>query len=284
MATPKSKAVAKVEETDNELTSAVMPDFMKDDSASGLENLDSSDFIMPIIKLMQATDEDVQTGLVAAGDFYHLTSKVSIGKEVRFIPCHIRKRFMLFRPQDDTSSGSAILARADDGKHWSPPHAAFEVKPKDSKKTVTWMTKPTVAESGLDKFGTSDPEDPQSKPAATLIYDIVAILPDHPELSPVVISLKGSGVTKAKNFFTALKASKAPMYGCVFKAYGSLDKNGKNSYWGYNIRGEGFVKDAGLYEQSKNTFDMCKVQEFVVKDDEPDAADTATGDVSNGKY
>lgn len=277
---PKSKAVAV---KDDSAVVSVMPDFMKGEENTGLEHLDNSDFIMPIIKLMQATDEDVQTGLVAAGEFYHLTSKVSVGKEVRFIPCHIRKRYMLFRPQDDTSAGSAILARADDGKHWSPGNASFDVKPKDSKKTVTWMTKPTVAESRLDQFGTSDPEDPQSKPAATLIYDIVAILPDHPELSPVVISLKGSGVTKAKNFFTALKASKAPMYGCVFTAYGSLDKNGKNSYWGYNIKSSGFA-NATLFEQSKALFDTCKVEQFIVKDDEPDAADANPVSDKDSKY
>lgn len=259
----KGKEVAKVEEQSTNLANA-MPDFMKGHEKTGLEQLDSSDFIMPIVKLMQATDEDVQTGLIAAGEFMHLTTKESLGKEIAFIPCNIRKRYMLFRPQDDNGAGSSILARADDGVHWSPPHASFEVKPKDSKKTVTYTTKPTVAESGLDKFGSSDPEDPQSRPAATLIYDIVVILPDHPELSPAVLSLKGSAVTKAKNFFTGIKGSKAPMYGLTFKASGSLDKNGKNSYWAWNLRGDGFVKDQELFEAAHKMFDVCKVQTYGV--------------------
>lgn len=278
----KGKVVAKVDEAQQEVSTNVMPDFMQGHEKTGLEQLDSSDFIMPIVKLMQATDEDVQTGNVGAGEFFHLTSKQTLGKEITFVPCHIRKRYMLFRPQDDNSSGTNILARADDGIHWTPPNASFDVKPKDSKKTVTYVTKPTVAESGLDRFGSSDPEDPQSRPAATLIYDVVVMLPDHPELSPAVLSLKGSAITKAKNFFTGIKGSKAPMYGLTFKAYGSLDKNGKNSYWAWNLRGDGFVKDKSLFDSAHDLHKVCSVQSFGVSHEEAPEADAPIKE--NSKY
>lgn len=280
MATPKNKAVAKVEVETVDVVSSEMPEWMKGEEKKGLEALDSTDFILPIVKLMQATDVAVQEGTAQAGSFYHMTSKVNIGKEVTFIPCHIRKRYMLFRPNDGSGgTGSNVLARSDDGIHWSPANAAFEVTLK-SKKKVVWKTKSTIAESGLDKFGSSDPEDPQSNPAATLIYDIVAILPDHEDLSPAVISLKGSAVTRAKNLNTVLRSSKAPIWGHVFGAKGSLEKNGNNSYWAYNLDGKGYVNNPELFKLGKELHDTVSQSRFGVAEEES----TEEAAPENSKY
>lgn len=270
MAKQESKSVTKVDETKGFMTQE-MPEFMKNVVQTGLEELDNSDYVMPIVKLMQATDMKVQEGLATAGDFYHLTSERNLGKKLVFIPTYVRKRFMLFRPSEDKSSGTNVLARADDGVHWSPANAVFDVKLKGKKESVKWSTKPTVAESGLDKFGSMDPDDPQSKPAATLIYDIVCILPEYPELSPAILSLKGSGVQKAKNFFTGLRSARAPIFGLLFEAYGTLEKNGNDAYQAHNIKGAGFVKSAELFKQGEDLNKLCSTQNFRAdQDDEPE--------------
>ena len=281
MASAKNKQI--VVKDDGSVVTTIMPDFMEGEEKKGLESLDDTDFVLPIVKLMQATDEDVQTGLVAAGNFWHKTAKTDLGKNIRFIPCHIRKRYMLFRPNDGSGgTGSNVLARADDGVNWNVPNAQFEVTPKGTKRKVVWYLKGSVAESGLDKFGSSDPEDPMSNPAATLIYDIVAILPDSPDMSPAVISLKGSAITRAKNLFTGLKMSKAPIWGHVFNAKGSLEKNGSNNYWAYTIDGAGFVNNKDLFDQGKELHDIIAQTAFKVNEEDEPEAPPATA--VNDKY
>lgn len=280
MATTKNKAVAKVEEN-GALTATEMPDFMKGHSQEGLEGLDNSDFVIPYVKLLQSTDIIVQEGNGVAGEFYHTVAKRPLGKEILFVPVFIRKRYMLFKPSEDNSSGTTILARADDGIHWSPAGASFQVKLKGKKEAITWKTARTVAESGLDKFGSSDVEDPQSRPAATMIYDVIVVLPEHQDLSPALISMKGAAIQKVKSWVSGLKYSKSPIYGLVFKMHGSLEKNGNNAYWAYNITGEGFVKDEALFNSAKSLYDTCKVQKVAVVDDiEPEEV----VDTVNSKY
>lgn len=269
------KAVAKKE--DNSISTNEMPDFMKNYAQEGLEGLSESDYVLPRVKLMQATDDAVQTGDVGAGEFFHIVAQEKLGKEIRIIPCFFRKRYMLFRPNDGASqgSGSNILARSDDGIHWSPANAEFKVKLKGKKEEVTWRTAKTVQESKLDAFGSSDPDDPQSKPAATLIYDVICLLPDHPELSPAVISMKGSAISKAKKWVSGLRYSRTPIFGLLFSMYGSLEKNGTNSYWAYNVRGEGFVKSEELVKQGKDLYELAKAQSFVVAGDDESDDDVA---------
>ena len=61
----------------------------------------------------------------------------------------VDQRYILWRPRWE---GGGILARADDGVHWSPANASFTVKPvKGVNKTAIWNTKRTVEESGLAK-------------------------------------------------------------------------------------------------------------------------------------
>lgn len=273
------KAVAKVDDKNHAVTE--MPDFMRQTTVTGLEGLDSNDYVMPFIKLMQGGDDQVQTGAAAPGDFFHLTANKNIGKNLIFVPCFVRKRYMLFRPQESKGqSGSNILARADDGIHWSPANAEFRVRLKGKKEEVIWKTKPTIEESGLDKFGTMDPDDPQSKPAATLIYDIVAILPEYPELSPAIISLKGSSVQKAKKWYTTMRSMRAPIFGLLFSMYGTPEQDGGgNNYQAYNIKGEGFVKSPDLFKQSEELHKTLSVQNFrgdredEPEDDKPTAAE-----------
>jgi hypothetical protein len=218
-----------------------IPDYLLGrNTGKGLQALSQSDYTLPRIKLMQATDNTVQEGSAAAGDFYHLTSKVNLGKVVNFVPILVSKRYMLFSPTLADGSGGEVLARADDGEHWNAPNRSFEVTLKNKKKAV-WKTGESVSKSGLGEFGSSDPEDPKSPPAALLIYDVLAYLTDFPHLSPVAISLKSTAVARAKNFFTGLNQAGLDIFCYQCRAYGSIEKKGNNSYWNYNLEGNGFV-------------------------------------------
>ena len=65
-----------------------------------------------------------------------------------------------------------------------------------------WTTKRTVAESGLDKFGSSQPENPRSTPAASMTYQMLWAfrLPDgRPQLG--VITNSRTGIKPMKELF-----------------------------------------------------------------------------------
>src|SRR4029453_7648118 len=100
-------------------------------------------------------------------------------------PIIVRKSYVLWAPRSEDSR--VPLARSMDCVHWDQPNAEFTVKPKGSPHPVTYRTKGSVEESGLAKFGSSIPGDPNSPPAASLTYNTLWFLVDHPQLSPIVI-------------------------------------------------------------------------------------------------
>src|SRR5208283_3848705 len=165
----------------------IIPDYMKADIGQhyGMESLDHSDMATPRLKVIQgmSTKEKEQFSFLKEGDFFHTAHEMAIPQPFFAVPILIRKRFILWRPRD---MGGGILARADDAKHWDQPDATFNVKldKNEGGANVTWRTKSTVKESGLDKWGTSNPADKNSRPAATLTYDVLLTFPEAPEMSP----------------------------------------------------------------------------------------------------
>src|SRR5579872_662794 len=109
---------------------------------AGPDGVDVGDVEIPRLKLLQAQSPELtQFNNAKEGEFWHKGLDGSIGSTVHICPVYIDKRFILWRPPE---AGGGILARADDGKNWSPANAEFTLKLK-SGHDVTWQTGPTVA-------------------------------------------------------------------------------------------------------------------------------------------
>jgi hypothetical protein len=138
-----------------------LPDYLKDReyTGSGLKGLDANDFVIPRVILLQALSKQVEAFENArVGRFWLGVVDIDLGESVDFIVCSNRKRYMLLAPMED---GKGILARADDGKTWTPGTGEWSVKIKDIKQPVTWkITNPDVRKSGLAEFGTRVPGGP----------------------------------------------------------------------------------------------------------------------------
>src|SRR6185295_10824771 len=143
-----------------------IPAHLQKGKQSQLGNIDQSDLIIPRIKLLQSVSPEV-TAFDAAkpGIFWHGIAQEPLGNELPFIPIVLRKSYVLWAPRNDERG---ILARARDGIHWDVKEGEFKVRPKNYHEDVIYKMAPTVAQSGLDKFGTSIPTNPQSAPAASL--------------------------------------------------------------------------------------------------------------------
>lgn len=169
---------------------------------SQMTGIDANDLVLPRIKLLQAISTEVEAFENAkAGLFWHNVMGEPIGPTVDFVVASFRKKYLLMAPLGDARK---VMARAEDGINWTPPNGEFRVKLKGVKEEQTWKTAPTVAASGLAKWGSSIAGDENSKPAAVLVYEFLVYLPDFPHYSPIILSLARSQIVPGKDLISKI--------------------------------------------------------------------------------
>ena len=229
-----------------------LPSFMEGQQGAGTENISFADIEVPRIKLMQSNSPELEVyDWLRNGDFLHTSAEESLGKSVKIVPIYIDQQYILWNPREN---GGGILARAWDGIHWSPANAEFKVKldKKDGGLDVVWRTSTTVASSRLDQWGTLNPADPKSPPAATRMYNIVCAFPEHPNLQWAVVTMQRSAIKIAKRLLAKLKTSQAPMYGMVFEMRSVEDKNPVGQKFNnYQFVGSGLITDEEVFIRYK---------------------------------
>lgn len=261
---------------------AVMPAFMEEDLHLGTEAIGSNAMEIPRIKLLQALspeleeDEDLRQGM-----WFHTILEEQLGKDLLVIPCYSTLSYMLWRPQGD---GGGILARADDGVNWTPPDMDFNVTLKGGQE-VCWRTAPTVAASRLHLFGTENPTDPTSPPAAVAMINVAVLAPGHLELGPFVLTFQRSGFKVGKKFMSNLKLSRVPSFGRIFQAYSTRVEGKEGPYLEPRMKAKGFVEDKAVYAQAKSAYETFKklgirVKEETMGEDAAEAGDGSAADTT----
>jgi hypothetical protein len=222
---------------------ASLPAYLQNMQGQGavLSGVDATDLILPRIKLLQAISAEVTAFDEAkAGLFWHNVLGEPIGPEFDFIVCSFRKKYLLMAPMGDPRK---VMARAEDGIHWEPPNGEFRVKLKNVKEEQTWKTAPTVAGSGLDKFGSSVKGDPDSKPAAVLVYEYLVYLPDFPQFSPIIMSLARSQTKKGKDLNSKITFRNLPLQAMRFRARVVEETGDEGPFKNYDFISHGFATE-----------------------------------------
>ena len=281
----KSTKIAKRETSE---VATTMPKHMREYQGAGLEQISTSDLEVPRIKLLQALSPELQEHNDAKpSHFWHSVAEVDLGRSLRIVPVYVDQSFILWRPR---KAGGGILARAADGIHWSPAEGEFETTLEDGKTKVKWKLAKTVAASGLAEWGSMDPSDPNSPPAATRMYNIVAVMPDQEgALSPAVITLQRSAIAVARKFLGKLKISQAPSFGCYYQMEAVKDQNNQNQeFFNYKFTMAGFVEDETEFAKYRETYDVFKKMGLRIKDIEglqtEDPTDPTAGKKENKKF
>lgn len=246
--------------------SSNLPDFMRDDAGMGKELIGREDIETPRLKLMQGLSPELETyNDLRSGQFFHTAAEFIFEESFLAVPLYMDKRYLLWRPR---KAGGGILARADDGIHWSPAEGEFTVKldPKDGGHEVTWQLAPTVAQSGLANWGTMNPNDPNSPPAATLMYTYVLGFPEHPDLMPAVFTFQRSSIKNGRKLNTKLKTVRTPIFGTVFRFTSYDDNSGGNDFKNVSVTGEGLVEDPAVYRRFKEAHLSFKGSGLSIKD------------------
>jgi hypothetical protein len=218
-----------------------LPAHLQQYAKAKIGNVDSSDRIIPRIKLIQAISPELQDFPTAkAGQFWHTIAQENLGPVLKAIPIIIRKSYVLWAPRNDDRG---ILARANDGIHWEPANAEFRVKPKGSPSEVVYRTMNTVAESKLDQFGTSIPGDPNSAPAASLTYQMMWYLIDHPELSPSIVINTRSSVKPMQQLLSRIDSKPVAHYAQMYDISSVQQKGAEGPYFNFTYTGAGFADE-----------------------------------------
>lgn len=180
--------------------------------------------------MLQALNPEVKTfqGKAIPGEFWHSGLNISLGKEFIFVPSLVSKRVILFNPRDN---GGGILAFSRDAINWhTGGNQKHTVKLKGRKDPVIWDTNKSVSASGLAEWGSSNPDEENSQPAATLIYEYLCYLPGQPNLSPCVMGLAKTAINNAKQFNTALFMLRKPTASIAVRCFVE-ERNEEGNNW-----------------------------------------------------
>jgi hypothetical protein len=196
----------------NELTeSGGVPAWMREKSKGvSLGNVDSSDLKPPRLKLLAGQSPEVTSSTPGAvpGNFWLTVHNLNLGQSVVITPIMMRKSYQLWAPKTPANAEQkGPLATASDGIHWDQPNQVFEVRFPNNPRVYKWKIGRQVTEFNMHKFGSSQDDDPKSKPAATLTYDVLVVvdLPNGSKQLAVWTSAR-TGVTPTQNWIGTILA------------------------------------------------------------------------------
>lgn len=235
-------------------------------------NTDSSDIIIPRVKLLQAISPEVEEHNDAkAGNFWHTIAAENLGATIKGVPILVRKSFVLWSPRGDDRG---VLARANDGKNWDNADMEFTVKPKNSPHPVTYKLGKTVHDRvgdgpALSEFGSSIPGDSNSPPAAALTYQLLWFFPDHPEMSPSIIINTRSGVKPAKGLISRIDMMPVDSYGQMYDIGVNKVPFEDGYFYNYKYTAAGYA-DEDTYNTCKALYDSFSTSSWRANDEHED--------------
>lgn len=243
---------------------------MQNAENTGKDSYDATDLIIPRVALSQGISPQVMSGECENAHFWHTINEVDLGEKLRVVPLLHRKQWTLWNP---LHMGGGVIARASDGKTWD---ADFDVQvapyKEMPKKLVRYHGKkgdPVSRDVGLGKWGSADPENEDSGPAATLSHIFLFRALDHLDLGPFIVFLQRSSEKVAKEFLTKLQIDKAPIFGQVYEMTSKTATNGAGQEFNqYKFAKAGYVPTAELFAEFEGEHVLYKGTSFRTNDDD----------------
>jgi hypothetical protein len=234
---------------------------------AGMEDMTSEDLRPPRLKLLQALSPELDDDdSLRAGMFFHSLDLTGV-KEMNIIPIKFFRTYILFGPRD---SNDGVLARADDGIHWKPADLVYE-HPEFA--GVQWRTAKTVKGSGLAEFGSSNPDDHQSAPAATRFANFLCVDADNPQGGLFVLSFYRAGTRSGENFAGQMNRS-GIAWNNTYKLSSVKVKNNKGEFFVGKTVPTGKTPD-DLWAKCAQVYETLKDRSVVVDYEDEEASESA---------
>lgn len=282
--TPKAQAARNTSVAVVSEKPSYLADLEKKGPIGSQDNFDNTDIVVPRVKLLQSNSAECEAFDTAkTGRFWHTGFDFNLGEHVDFVVCSRKKKYLLVAPMED---GQGVLARSENFTDWDRL-GSWDIKIKGIREPVKWTIGDTnVIKSGLDKWGTFNPADENSPPAATLFYEYLVLLPDHLDFGPAVLSITRSAIRRAKKGLNDKiklhESAGRPMQSLVFRAAATDDKNADGQgYKNFSFTSNGFASEA-LFKQAMELKDALR--DYRVADEEQVANEehAASGSSSKG--
>jgi hypothetical protein len=267
----------------NELTqneSGGVPAWMREKSKGvSLGNVDANDLKPPRLKLLAGMSPEVMQGTPGAvpGNFWLTIHNLNLGQSVVLTPVIFRKSYQLWAPKTPANAEQkGPLASASDGIHWDTPNQIFEVRFPNNPKVYKWKIGRAVTEFNMHRFGSSQDDDPKSKPAATLTYDCLVLvdLPNGSKQLAVWTSAR-TGVTPTQNWISTITAMGVDQYYQRYKVVVQRKPGPSGDpYFTYDYQYIGNVQSEAEGDKNRALYEQYVKSGFVV-DLEAEAADLA---------
>jgi hypothetical protein len=263
-----------------------IPDFLrKMSTGTSFGNIDASDLKPPRLKLLAGQSPEVLQGVPGAspGNFWVTILNANLGQEVIGSPILLRKTYQVWAPKGMNSSSQGPLATSSDGINWDVPNQTFEIRFPQNPKVYTWKIGNTVAETGSHRFGSSQDDDPSSKPIATLTYDVLWLI-DLPggRKQLVVFTSARTGTKPTQTFISTTKAMGIDQFYQRYKIF-TVKKRGSSGddYFSYDYQYVGSISDEEEAKTMRALYDQYAASGFISEstdhDDAP-APKAAAGD------
>jgi hypothetical protein len=270
----------------NELVTnnSALPAHLQQGKKASFGNIDQNDLIIPRVKLLQSTSEEVLSHTergAKIGVFWHTLAEEPLGDKLNFIPLILKKELVLWAPRGDDRG---ILARSSDLVNWDDGYAnlEFEVKLKDVKEKITYHTRGNVAESGLAEFGSLNPHNPDSRPAASLTYRMMFYFPEFPEMSPAIVINTRSSIRAAKSLISKIELKPVDHYGQLYEM-GTTDERGdEGPYKGYKYTSIGYVQEPEVFNAAKAMYEKFSALDWKTNDTEVEEGAASSGGAGAG--
>lgn len=253
------------------------------DAESGKESIDVTDLVIPRVALMQGISPAVMAGQAENAHFFHTINEIDLGETLRVVPLLHRRQWTLWNP---LHMGGGVVARATDGYHWDTDIDVQIAPYKDiPKKVVNYVAKKgdlVSRDAGLGKWGSMDPENSDSGPAATLSHIILFRALDYLDLGPFAMFFQRSSEPVARQFLTKISIDKAPIFGQQYIVGSKTASNSAGQeYNQYTFTKDGWVPDENLFREFENEHKVYKGTTFRTNDEDAQADEGDTG--SGGK-
>jgi hypothetical protein len=232
-------------------------------------NIDASDLKPPRLMVLAGQSPAVMDGTPGAvpGNFWMSILNLNLGQSVTGTPILLRKTYQLWAPKTPGLDQKGPLASASDGIHWDVPDQVFEVRFPGNPKTYKWHVKKTVFENKMHKFGSSMDDDPKSKPAATLTYDVLWLidLPNGGKQLCVFTNAR-TGIGPTQNFISTTRAQGVDQY---FQRYRIVvqRKTGPTGdpYFTYEYQYIGTIRDEKEGQETRALYDQYAKSGFIAE-------------------
>jgi len=232
---------------------------------TGTEDISQEDIATPRLVLLQALSPQLEEDdSLKPGMFYHSGAEEGLPSEINVIPLLIAKSYTLWRPRP----ASGILARSRDGITWDRTGVWPDIILKGGKR-VTWrINNLNVRASKMAEWGSSDPDNADSNPAAVLAINIPVLIESRPDLGPAVLSMQRSQIKVARKLLGRLKLLKFPIWSMSLPLCSVKDQGPEGPFFNLGFGKFRFVQDEDLAHSAKQLFGMFQEKGVVVQEEE----------------